>query len=800
MQSVVGERFALLVWLGCAALSLPITSFAQFTLPPATAPSPTISVAPELRGRIVEDVQITGNTTVSTAVIRNLIRTRPGEKFDPATVEEDYQRVYSLRKFSNVEAKVEPTATGVIIIYQVFEQNQIRHVTFRGNNHLSTETLKGLVEVKPGEAIDPFRISIARQSIVRLYLEHNYPQTHVEVDQDELARHGDLVFKIVEGAHVRIRRVRMVGNNSFTEDKLKDQVKTASWFLFLKPGRYDPDQVEDDIASLRKFYTEHGFWDVRVGREITVSPDQTEMMVTFVIDEGVRYRIGTITFRNNQVVSEKQLRNGLKMTEGRFYDADVLRRDVRSMVRDYSKAGGFVYVQNSANPDYLNIDSKTVFHKEAGVVDLIYDIHEGKQFHINRIIVRGNSKTQDRVFLREIRVYPGQMYNSAELQDAVDRIKGTQLVTNVTITPIGDQPDVRDVLVEVKENRTAYFRFGAGFTTNAGVLGDISYEQKNFDITNWPSSWSEMFSSRSFTGAGQYFKIELEPGTELSRATISFQEPYLFDQPYALGLNAYYSTRIYEHYDEVRSGGSPSLGRRFGQFWTVRVSGRGEDVDIRDIEDKPIRAPEILAGAGHHTITSSTVDVHRDSTDNGLMPTKGSVLDFNWEHAGTFAGEYHYDKFQMSASKFFTIKDDLLDRKTILNLRGRVGYITPDAPFFERFYAGGSGSIRGFRFRGISPRSGPDDDPIGGDFSIVGTAEVVFPLAGESLRGVVFTDVGTVEQRVEVTTLRSSVGFGFRLQLPIFAQVPLALDFGFPITKSSQDDTQVVSFSLGFTQ
>ena len=778
----------------------PIKSFAQFTLPPSTAPSPAVSVAPEFKGRTVEDVQILGNTTVSTSVIRNLIRTRPGEPFDPTTVEEDYQRVYGLKKFSNVEAKVEPTATGVVVIYQVFEQKQIRQVLFKSNSHISNETLKGLVEVKPGEAIDPFRVSVAQQAIKRLYLEHNYPQTHVEADRDELARHGVLVFNIVEGPHVRIRRVRIVGNNSFTQDKLKDQIKTSSWFLFFKPGRFDPDQVEDDVAALRRFYTEHGFWDVRVGREITVSPDQTEMMVTFVVDEGVHYRIGTITFRNNQKLPEKTLRDGLKMTEGKFYDNDVLRRDVRSMVRDYSKAGGFVYVQNSTNPDYLNIDSRTVFHKEAGVVDMIYDIHEGKQFHINRIIVRGNSKTQDRVFLRELRVYPGQLYNSAEFQDAVDRIKATQLVTDVTITPIGDQPSVRDVLVEVKENRTAYLRFGAGFTTNAGILGDISYEQRNFDISNWPTSWSELWSSRAFTGAGQYFKVELEPGTELSRASISFQEPYLFDQPYTLGFNAYYATRIYEHYDEVRTGAQPSIGRRFAKDWTARISLRGEDVDIRSIDDKPERAPEILAGAGHHTITSSTVDVRRDTTDSPLLPTKGTVIDFSWEHAGTLGGEYFYDKFQGSASAFYTIKEDLLDRKTILNTRARIGYITPDAPFFERFYAGGGGSIRGFRFRGISPRSGPDDDPVGGDFSVVGTVEVGFPLAGEMLRGVVFTDVGDVESTATISTIRSSVGFGFRLKLPIFSEVPLALDFGFPITRSKQDDTQVVSFSLGFTQ
>src|SRR5206468_3191127 len=142
-------------------------------------------------------------------------------------------------------------------------------------------------------------------------------------------------------------------------------------------------------------------------------------------------------------------------------------------------------------------------------------------------------------------------------------------------------------------------------------------------------------------------------------------------------------------------------------------------------------------------------------------------------------------------------KEDLTDRKTILRLTGRAGYITNGAPFFERLYGGGQGSIRGFRYRGVSPRSGPDQDPIGGNFSLAGTAEIGFPIAGESLRGVVFTDVGDVESDVRIGTIRSSIGVGVRLTLPIFGQVPIALDFGIPITKDRRDDTQLISFSLG---
>jgi outer membrane protein insertion porin family len=472
------------------------------------------------------------------------------------------------------------------------------------------------------------------------------------------------------------------------------------------------------------------------------------------------------------------------------------------MVRVYSNAGGFIYQPQANDPNYLNIETKQIFNKEAGTVDLIHDIHEGKQFRVGRFLIRGNTKIQDKVILREMRVSPGQPYNSYELQEAIDRLRGTNLITGAQITPIGEAPDVRDVLVEIKESQTRFLTVGAGFTSNAGVLGNISVEERNFDISNWPTSAREAFSARAFSGAGQYFRIQLEPGTIQSRASVQFQEPYLFDLPYALGLNFYYSTRVREHYDEVRAGATASLGRRFGddREWVARVNVRGEDVNITHIDNKQLRAPEILAGQGHHTLTSAGFDIRRDTTDNPLLPSRGSSIGFGYERAGVFGGPYSFDKFSADATNYFTLSEDLLDRKTILTTRVRAGWVNGETPFFERFYGGGSGSIRGFRYRGVSPRSGPDDDPIGGAFSLTGGAEIGFPLAGETLRGVFFADVGTVERDLRIGTIRSSVGFGVRLTLPIFGQIPLALDFGFPITKDRRDDTQIISFSLGFAQ
>jgi outer membrane protein assembly factor BamA len=774
----------------------------QPTAPAASPASNAPAASQQFKGRTVEDVRVIGNNAVSTATIRNLIRTREREPFDPATVEEDYQRVYALRKFANVEPRVEPTATGVIVVFQVTEQKQIRTVTFKGNTAVDAEVLRGAVDVKAGESIDRFRVNVARQNIERLYKEKNHPFAEVRVDDDALAR-GDVIFTITEGPNVRVRRVQILGNHSFTDDKLKDQIKTRHWLWIFRTGTYDADQVEEDVASLRKWYEEHGFFDVRVGRKTTWSADQSEVMVTFLIEEGPHYKVDQISFRGNTTVGEAELRKNLKLVEGRYYDADAMRRDVRNIVRAYSPFG-FIYQPNEPDKerakDYLQVNPQPVLRKEAGTVGLVYDISEGKPFKIGRIRVRGNERVQDKVFLREMRVAPGQLYNSGEIQDAQDRIRATRLVNTATITPIGDDPETRDLLVEVQETQTAFFLIGAGITSNAGVLGNISYEQRNFDISNWPHTFDEALSRRAFTGAGQYFRILLEPGTEQTRARITFEEPWLFDQPYSFRSDIYYSTRQREHWDETRAGAAFTLGHRFTNQFSGRVTARGEDVLVHAIDNPFHRAPEIVAAEGHSTLTSAGVALRYDTTDNRIFPTRGYVVDGAYEYAGAFGGAYDYHKFTLGFNHYQTLREDLLERKTVLSLRADAGYIAGDAPFFEQFYAGGLGSVRGFRYRGISPRSGPDEDPVGGSFSLTGTAEINFPIAGDLLRGVVFADAGTVEEDFKFGTIRTSVGFGVRLTLPIFGQLPLALDFGIPITKDDQDDTRYISFSLGYVQ
>ena len=851
-QSQIGWRWLIgwLVPVVGATILLPLTAPADPAVPSSPTPSAATQplgtlIAPDLIGRTIDEVRVIGNSQVSSQVILNLVRTHEHDKFDPATVEEDYQRIYTLNRFSNVEARVEPTATGVIVIFQVTEEKLIRSIKFVNNRSVSSDDLMKDIDLKTGEAIEQFRISLARRAIVSALRTKNHPYAHVDVNMDDLTRTGDLVFTIVEGPPVTIRKINFVGNKSFTANELdlfgqlNDQVKSHHSLLIFDAGVFDPEQVDEDVASLQHYYKGKGFFDVKVGRKLIFSPDQTELQIDFLINEGVRYKVDRVSFVGNTSLPESVLRKNLNMTEGQYFDAEVVQHDVKEIVKAYSPLG-YIYDSQSSDPNYLRIGkpsdefvAHTVFHVQRGTLDLVYEIAEGKPFRTGNINVKGNSLTQQKVVLRELHVQPGQLYDSGELADAADRLSGLPEFSNVKITPIASstgQPDTRDVLVDVKEQSTAKINFGGSVNSNYGLGGDFGYTQQNFDATNFPSRIDDFLNNRAFVGAGQTFNVTFNPGVDVTNASVSFTEPYIFDQPYSNTDEAYYKEYIREAWYERYAGGAISLGKQINYNWSTSVTFQAEDVKVGGIQNyyplyqrvdviSPItnepyvnphngrveteirssRAPEIIAANGHNTLTNIGWQIRDDTTNHGPLTDRGYKASFGYQAYGAMGGEYNFSKMIATFDNYTTLGSDLLDRKTVLNLHVDSGYITPDAPFFERFYGGGRGSLRGFEFRGVSPRSGRDSDPVGGDFELVGSAELSFPLYGDNFRGVVFDDIGTVEQDIRIHTIRDGVGVGVRVVLPFLGtRAPLAFDVGFPVLKGNQDTRQTFSFGIGF--
>ncbi|MEL7237319.1 MAG: BamA/TamA family outer membrane protein, partial [Planctomycetota bacterium] len=207
----------------------------------------------------------------------------------------------------------------------------------------------------------------------------------------------------------------------------------------------------------------------------------------------------------------------------------------------------------------------------------------------------------------------------------------------------------------------------------------------------------------------------------------------------------------------------------------------------------------LVGGQGNDTLTSIGVNLGYTQIDNTILPSKGYKLGIGWEGFGLLGGDERFDKYNLNANVYVPLYRDLKDRPWVLEFRGDAG-ITEDAPFYEAFFAGGFNSLRGFRFRGVSPRSGPDDDAIGGDYILTGTAQLGFPLYQETLRGVVFSDFGSVSENADLGVIRVSAGAGIRLTLDPLGGLPLAFDLAWPINERDEDDRQVFSFSLGILQ
>ncbi|MFM1904056.1 MAG: outer membrane protein assembly factor BamA precursor, partial [Planctomycetota bacterium] len=355
--------------------------------------------------------------------------------------------------------------------------------------------------------------------------------------------------------------------------------------------------------------------------------------------------------------------------------------------------------------------------------------------------------------------------------------------------------------VDAEETQTGRLMIGAGVNSNAGLVGNIVIDEQNFDILRLPRSWDDIKNGTAFRGAGQRFRLEAAPGTELQRYMATFQEPYLFDTRIGLSMSASYYTRYFFDWAEARTGGRIGLGYQF-QFapdLSVNAGFRGESVDIFNPR---VLAPDIVAMQGTNGVYGFSGGIIHDTRDSPFLPTQGHLATFEFEQViGTFV----YPRGILEGRQYFLLNErpDGSGRH-VLSVGSVLGMSGPDTPAYDNFFAGGYNTLRGFVFRGASPRqAGPNGQLaiVGGPFQWLNTIEYLFPItADDSLRGVVFTDFGTVESNVSINNMRVAPGFGLRITLPAMGPAPIALDFAVPVAYAPDDSQQLFSFFVGFAR
>lgn len=368
-----------------------------------------------------------------------------------------------------------------------------------------------------------------------------------------------------------------------------------------------------------------------------------------------------------------------------------------------------------------------------------------------------------------------------------------QIVPGVNGMPGGVQPAV-DVFVDLEETQTGRFLVGVGVNSNAGVVGQILLDERNFDWRRAPRSWQDVVDGTAWRGAGQRMRLEAAPGSEVQRYLASFQEPFLMGTPISLTLSGSYFDRRYLDWDEQRIGGRVGLGYQWVQSdVSTNFTYRGENVKITNPSNPA--EPQLAEVLGNNVLHGFRLAVINDTRDNAFLATQGHYFEVYGEQV---VGTFDYPRVGVDFKKYFLFRERAdHSGRHVVSMTTAVDYTGSNTPIYEHFFAGGFSSLRGFDFRGASPVS--QGVQVGGEFSWINSVEYMFPLtADDMLHGVAFCDFGTVEPGVEINDFRVSPGVGLRITVPAMGPAPIALDFAYPVVKADTDDTQVFSFSIGF--
>jgi outer membrane protein insertion porin family len=772
----------------------------------------------------------------------NNIRSQPGTVFDAELIRNDIRRLNRLGAFSRVEVYAGVNEDGsVTLVFEVLERRLVADVQVAGNEQINDAQIANVVDVVTGTPIDRFQIDRSARRIEELYRQKGYYYARVSIDEQELADTGLVLFRILEGDRLRVTAIRFTGNESFTAKQLRRELETKVATFFSK-GQLDDDKLDADIANLITFYRDRGYLDIRADRLVQPAPNGRESIVTYIIEEGPLYTLRSVQIEiesdegQQPVFDQKQIAGLLSIKAGDVYSVRELNQSLNTVRNAYGQMG---YV-DAADTQLSNVFRVEKRDPDQPVVDLIIVINEGPRYRVGEVIIQGNDLTRQEVIRRQIELRPTRPLDTTAMERSKIRLRRLRLFndrtgaritpqesgveffaeiwddefrprarrprrngsaspdTSLTLSP-DNEGNYRDVLIEIEETNTGSFDIGGAVSSDSGVIGRIALTQRNFDIRDTPDSPGEFTSGRAFRGGGQTFQIELQPGNRVQTYSIGLTEPYLLESNYSGSASLFYRNRDFDEFDEQRAGARLGVGRRFGTRWNGNLTLRAEQVELSDIE--PDRPQDIFRVADANLIIGTAAALNRTTLDSLTRPTKGARSEISIEQV---VGDFQFTKIELSHSVFIPIREDYLGRSTVLNLRGRIGYIPQDrneTPTYERFYMGGQ-SFRGFNFRTVSPKGirndtgMASDDSIGGNWLLFLGAEIEQPVYEDILSVVAFVDSGTVTFDPGLDDFRVAVGVGVRFYIPALSPAPLALDFGFPILKQDDDESRLFTFSI----
>lgn len=728
----------------------------------------------------VQEIQIKGVERIEPETVITYLDISLGDPLTQNNLNKALKSLFGTGLFADVRLKQDDNGT---LIVEVVENPIINEIAFEGNDELDDQELLSEINLRARQVFTRTKVQSDVSRLYQVYQRNGRFSSTIEPKAIKLPQNRvNLVFEIEEGPITRVKSIRFVGNQKFDDDKLRTEVSTKEtrWYRFItSDDRYDPDRVSFDRELLRRFYLSQGYADFRlISANAELSQNRDHFFLTYTLEEGERYRVGKIIIDSELPDFDPEiLREQVTLIEGEWYDFSEVNISVDRMT---DALGDMQFA-------FVNIRPDIERNRDENTVDLTFSIKETPRAYVERIDIKGNVRTLDRVIRREFELLEGDPYNKTKLSKSERNVNNLAFFDNVKITPKpGSAPDKTVVDVEVAERSTGELSVGTGFSTTDGPLLDLRIKERNF------------------LGKGQKLGFSTTVAGERTQFDVSFTEPYFLDRDFSAGVDAFYIVRDFQDessFDQRQTGGSLRLGYPLSEKWRQNLRYRVVKNEITDVDSD---ASLFIAQQEGNRVTSAVSQrLTYDDRDSRVFPTNGLYSWLDTEFAGV-GGDAEYLSGRLGASYYYPVAE-----RWILNVMGEVAGITGlfdnDIVINERYFIGGS-DLRGFEDSGLGPRDQATDDAIGGNYYARSSVELSFPVGLPEELGVqghLFNDVGTLtgvddnnttSVILDESSIRAAAGIGLSWRSPLG---PIRVDFAAPYMKEDFDREEVFRFNFG---
>ncbi|WP_410000322.1 outer membrane protein assembly factor BamA [Halomonas sp. I1] len=754
----------------------------------------------------VSDIRVEGLQRVSAASVFNAFPVSTRERVDDRELAAAARDLFATGLFDDIHLARE----GDVLIIEVEERPTISRLNIEGNQQIQDDDLRnglsqaGLVE---GQVLQLSTLEEIQRELAGLYQSQGRYNATIDAEVEQVgAGQVQVNIDIDEGQVTKIRQINIVGNEAFDDETLRDvfelEDRPGFFFGWFTNDSYSREALSGDLERLRSFYMDRGYVNFGIdSTQVSVAPDKSRIFITINVNEGGRYRLGDIRFAGDLRIPDDEARELLEVQEGDIFSrSDVIASS--EAIRSRLGAEGFAFAEVDGIPEVRN-DGETL--------NLTFQVEPGRRAYVRRIEFVGNTTTQDEVLRREMIQMEGAPASTESISQSRQRLERLGFFKQVEVEtePVPGASDQLDVTYNVEEQPSGSVSASLGFSQSAGVIYGASLSQNNF------------------LGTGNRVNIGAQKSDTYTNVNFGYTDPYWTLDGISRGYNLYYRKTDYEDsdistYSTDALGAGINFGYPINELSRLNFGATVEDLTVKTYRDTPSEIERYVQDQGDHAQTLKlTANWTRNELNRGIMPTAGNYQRLSLETSAP-GSDAEYYKARAQARHFFPFNEE---QTWSLKFRGEVGYAdtlggNDPYPFYENYLSGGLGSVRGFTTNTLgtatTPRNRGEDQTLGGNVLVEGSAELIFPMPfvddKRSVQPSVFVDAGNTfltecypvmegdnsqcESGVDLGELRYSVGVGFSWLTPVG---PLTFSFAEPLNAKSDDDTQFFQFSLGQT-